>query len=254
MGWAQQIKDLAKWAKSIDEEVEKAGGMSIVLYRQGMDMRMKNGGPLLEGGWCFGMSVMWIIKTARGESFWDWFKPPPHSCPNLKKPMGSSSDVVEVLRKMMHGDAQRVKLFQLAPAQDKTLGVHIQANNWFAPKITHDSAALRQKAGDGFKQEVLNGGALSELVLKTPGYKLISLAGVKGEHAITARVVDGTVVFMDPNYGEFYFESFASFRKFTMSFWPKYAGLSELVFVTSFTDPEIIVPAGKTERRILAAP
>jgi hypothetical protein len=244
MAWAKEIKGLEEWATTIDAGVEKCNGSTIVLYRQGKDSRAKSGGPLTEGGWCDAMSIMWIIKSARGESFWDWFKPPHQACPNLKdqKQAGGAGAVVALLRDLSRAGEQKAKLGKGVTAPSVEL--YMQLNSWFVPKVTHDSPALRQRSGDAVVLQALSGDAMGEAILKTKGYKFIGLSGPGGSHAIVARVVDGTVVFMDPNYGEFFFPTYGDFRKFIRGFWKKYPDKSEIVSVMGFTDPDAMMRRG----------
>jgi hypothetical protein len=242
MAWADQIKNLGEWAKWVDNGVAKCNGETIVLYKQGLDGRMKSGGPVVEKGWCRAMAIMWIIKGARGESFWDWFKPPHQACPNLKagRHLASGAEVFTVLHELMRGEDQKAKLPAMIGDHNLTGDIIMRANAWFAPKVTHDSPALRQRAGDGFVLQV-SGDALGDLVLRTKGYKCIGVSGPGGAHGVAARVVDGTVVFMDPNYGEFYFPAYDDFRRFLRNLCAKkYSDLNSIATVFSFTDPEII--------------
>lgn len=247
VAWKDQLEGLGDWAAFIDKGVMASNGVSVVLYNQGKDPRTKQGGDIVSGGFCLAMSIMWIIKTARGESFWDWFQPPGVACPNLKNKNQQAlwNPILPLLKEIMRQEGQRIALSKQFTAKGGQVDVDLfmKLNGWFGPKISHDSASQRQAAGDGITHNVLAGDTVADLLLKTKsGFRVLSVSGPKGAHAMAARIVDGTVVFMDPNYGEFYFPSKDDFKKFMRNFWRmRFAGkLSDLVYVHSFTDPEVV--------------
>src|SRR5882757_4070396 len=82
--WTSMMQGSGKWAQAIEKGVTFHKGTPVVLYNQGYDPRTKQGGEHVSGGFCLAMSIMWVVKTARGESFWDWFHPPAIACPNVK--------------------------------------------------------------------------------------------------------------------------------------------------------------------------
>lgn len=247
VAWKDQLEGLGDWATFIDKGVMACNGVSVVLYNQSKDPRTKQGGELVSGGFCLAMSIMWIIKTARGESFWDWFQPPGVACPNLKNKNQQArwNPILPLMKEIMRQEGQRIALTKQFTAKGGQIDpdLFMKTNAWFAPKISHDSAAQRHLAGESLDHHVLTGDAVADMITKTKsGYRVLNVMGTKGAHAMAARVVDGTVVFMDPNYGEFYFPSFADFKKFMRNFWRmRFANkLSDVVFVNSFTDPEVI--------------
>ncbi|RLT96011.1 YopT-type cysteine protease domain-containing protein [Ketobacter sp.] len=228
------------WDTKVSTGVQKFGGQVLVLYRQGLDIRVKSGGSLVNGGWCLAMSIQWIIKTANEQSFWGWFKPPAVACPSLADRNASAGVGAPfvALKTIMQHDAKLVKQkeYLIQSGLNPTAVM-----NWYAPKITFETPCQRNQNGDSLQQNVVSGETLAQMCTRTSGYKTISIYGDSGAHAMAARVIDDTVVFMDPNYGEFYFPDFTAFSKFMKGFWTKfkYANkFSKLVAVTSFTDPE----------------
>lgn len=228
------------WDTKIQAGVSKNGGQTIVLYRQGLDVRTKVGGSYVSSGWCLGMSICWVIQTAKGNSFWQWFKPPAQACPSLlNRNQGAGvGEPFVAIKAIMKQDAK------LIGQKNSIISSGVNALtilNWFAPKITFDTACQRARGGDALQANVANGGKIAKMVTRASGYKIISMFGTKGGHAMAARVIDGSIILMDPNYGEFFFPDAARFETFMDQFWRncKYSpGFTDLLAVTSFSDPE----------------
>lgn len=227
------------WDRKIQTGVNKNNGQTLVLYRQGLDIRTKVGGSYVSSGWCLGMSICWVIQSANGNSFWSWFKPPAQACPSLADRNGTAGvgTPFVTIKALMKQDAKLIEQKNLIISS----GVNALAIlNWFAPKVIFDTPCQRTRGGDGLQANVVDGTKIGKMITKTSGYKIISMFGSRGGHAMAARVIDGSVVLMDPNYGEFFFPDFGNFETFMGQFWRicKYSpGFTDLLAVTSFSDP-----------------
>jgi Yersinia/Haemophilus virulence surface antigen len=231
------------WAENIQKPVNAHGGETLVLYNQALDNRAKSG--TYASGWCFAMAVYWIIKDAANGSFWEWFGPPAQACPTLsnRNACGAVGPVYVALDNLMKTDkkaADAMKAGILAPQVVLA---------WFAPKVEFDSKqqCVRNRAGDTIQFGQHTGDFVGAMLTGVPGYKLLSAYGANAAHAMAARVVDGNVVYMDPNYGEFWFPGVAPFKGFMDTYWRAsgYAGrFSMLTAVTAFTDPHGMILRG----------
>lgn len=237
------LPDLGSWAKNIGKGTTKNGGTVIVLYNQTLDSRVDSGSSVVSEGWCLAMCIKWIGMTACDKSFWEWFHPPAIACPSMRDRHagGAAGPVYVVLHDLM---ATQMKAKE-GMSKLGSLGVFDTLRlkyGWISAKLNQDTGAKCVPIGLLPRLiRVSTGEQLAGHIILSPGFKLISMTSTTtaGGHAIACRVIDGSVVVMDPNYGEFFFPDYAGFSKFFNSFWriSKYERDYTHVIINSYTDP-----------------
>jgi hypothetical protein len=231
------------WAEMIQKPVQAQGGETLVLYNQALDSRARYGS--YRRGWCLAMAIYWIIKDAANGSFWEWFGPPAQACPTLsnRNANGAVGPVYVAMDRLMQMDKKAADALPTGRLAPETV------LDWFAPKVELDSnyQCSRNRAGDVRRLSPLSGETVGAMLTAVPGYKLLAAYGDNAAHATAARVVDGKVVYMDPNYGEFWFPGVDQFSGFMKTYWAEsgYGGLfGTVTTVTAFTDPHGMVRRG----------
>jgi hypothetical protein len=223
------------WSENVTKACTNKGGKVNVLYNQALDNRTKSGGSATEHGWCLAMSIYWLQKGLKDEDFWGWFQPPFQASPSAPKGQnGAVGPVFNALKEIMVKDT--AEMAKMAQAKDDKAILAVL--NWWIKDYCAKLGFKRNEKGDGHALKVDSDG-LSDLITKTPATKLISCFGSKGAHAMAARIGAKWAVFMDPNYGEFYFPDHKKLNDFLKTFWKatKYLDkMSDAVTVTSVVD------------------
>ncbi|QFT53062.1 YopT-type cysteine protease domain-containing protein [Microbulbifer sp. THAF38] len=188
------------------------------------------------GGVCESLSAFWMKYHSEGGSLWNWLYP------NNTFDERHLFHVMTLQQAGMHDDQDRVT--------EAWLGVH---NLYPVSQNVFGGAFPNGRGGNTIRginnprrangqSGVFSPNALArEIILDQTGgagcYKKISLDGTFSGHTMSAWVAQD-IAFFDPNFGEFWFESRASFFNwFTQSFWYQSmysAGLSGSYAIRSY--------------------
>jgi hypothetical protein len=176
----------------IHQMVLSFGAQNVVDYDQGQDSRLKDDPVLTGNGWCFGMSVHWLIAKKNGWDFWSWLQ---------------TTEAVCKIRFMMARQA-------IGSAKgDSWLDASQAATGYLK---AHGLSRLDAPVSDNTRQSH-NGSstAIRDKLTNSNGpFSLIKLSG-KASHAMAAWCKpNGNMVLMDSNAGEFEFGSPTHFRDF----------------------------------------
>lgn len=184
-------------------------------FGQGSDHRGKGLGYWYHqrAGWhgvCKALSVYWIFFHALDQDFWGWLYGP-----NGRIDAQKAAKIIDLhaAYKSRSGGLtkdgwtdQKLLGAHLIPrsgivsgARLKVTGVANQSNPYLAGRLIGDSIAPTDYEGGSYKQ----------LSFHNPD---------GGGHAVAAWV-ERDVAFFDPNYGEYWFETKADFRKWFGKFW-----------------------------------
>ena len=197
-------------------------------YQQGKDQRWKIK-KITSAGACFGLSIFWIIKKANGVDYLTWLGPPKSASSQGRDPAKFGAELDAVVRVMQQQD----KILTLLQ------GNHAKLCNWARDRIaTLDSgggSTKLQAKGELVLFQKAAPSQISNEVITTDGYSLIVFSGpigangADGAHAVAAHVQLSTVVFFDPNLGEYHFTDLSLFSTwFASDFMLKVYGVSNL--------------------------
>lgn len=175
-------------------------------------------------GVCESMSAHWIYYHANDDSLWNWLCPGgqislaklQYHIMQLQSAgvLGADQDAITEAWLRSHGILRRMNSYVVTESR--------QIGGTYLPFVT----ATGESMGQGGTTRLLNCNDLARAILldNTGGagsYKKLGLQGSAGGHTMALWVAQD-VVFFDPNFGEFWFESRAAFFNwFTRSFWLK---------------------------------
>jgi hypothetical protein len=157
---------------------------------------IKNAPTVTSAGACQGISMWWLIKTALGEDFWDWFGPPAKAAPTSTRANGVAGEPVKFIKEIMMVQSALSGLQGF-----KRENNHSAAINYILAKT---KGHLTNKRG----MVVRNGETwrtFATEITVAKGYCFIGFSRAGwGGHAVAAHICnDGKVDFLDPNHGEF---------------------------------------------------
>jgi hypothetical protein len=200
----------------------KCGGRTLYLYDQGLDDRALKGGPLTDMGWCAAMAAFWIQKYASGKNFWEWIGADRVAAPGFSTAATATDTPVSTLRRVM-ALQQAVKQTYKDYLTDKT------KLEYWAPIVEATTNYRRNRSRDISIYKTPGAatnfsGKLGNMISNGPGYRYVVML-VKPtnkpawSHAVAAyNAANGSVRYMDPNYGEFELPDKPSFSKFVGNF------------------------------------
>jgi hypothetical protein len=157
---------------------------------------IKNAPTVTSAGACQGISMWWLIKTALGEDFWDWFGPPAKAAPTSTRANGVAGEPVKFIKEIMMVQSALSGLQGF-----KRENNHSAAINYILAKT---KGHLTNKRG----MVVRNGETWRTFATEIRGATGFGFMGFPGGgwggHAVAAHICnDGKVDFLDPNHGEF---------------------------------------------------
>lgn len=201
------------------EDVEGLGGEIVVDKEQSsvidkINASLEQADPNVSHGLCMGYSSMWIVKSAKGDDFWEYVDS-----------TDARADLLVMARREGNiGTMMQAGMFDKMSEDDKkkVLG---QQGKWAQDLILRSQTVA--KSGDRYERKGFDGDAIYDLcehLTKGDGYKLLCMQGMtKGSHAVAVSVSEGKVTYMDPNAGEVKFETADEFNIwFSMSHLPSY--------------------------------
>jgi hypothetical protein len=207
------------------------GGAVTKKFSQGSDDRTKGVGYWYHqrkkasgkrwGGVCKALSIYWIAYHANDKDFWGWL---------FKEGWAQAENAERVCD--LHGAySNRGNVSQ------DTWAAKVLASVGVIPqRANHNGASIKftgvsnQRTGSG--RSILAGALMAQEIAPNyrgvGRYKQFSFHYSGGGHAVAAWVAQD-VCFFDPNYGEYWFETTAGFRRWFPQFWemtygPKYDG------------------------------
>lgn len=176
----------------VQQMVYSFGAQNVVDYDQGQDSRLQDDPVLTGNGWCFGMSVHWLIAKKNGTDFWSWLQ---------------TNEAVAKIRFLMARQAIG------GMKGDSWLDASQAANGYL--KSNGLSRMTSPVSMDARQNHNGSSTAIRDKLTTSAGpFSLIKLSG-NAPHAMAAwRKPNGNVVLMDPNAGEFEFDTANHFRDF----------------------------------------
>jgi hypothetical protein len=148
-----------------------------------MDESMRNGA-------CKAFCYQWMRCHKAGESFQQY----------ILKPTG-------------------VKKIKALQAEEATSAGSTFDTDWERPKRIMQEMGFVAVGGGMNQIQPVRGDAIAAELLTTPGYKLLSIRGNAGGHAICGYVADEEAVLFDPNCGEAQFFSKQNLAYWFTDFW-----------------------------------
>lgn len=151
-------------------------------------------------GACQGISMWWIIKRALGDDFWTWFGASSTAAASSTRPYANAGEPAKEIKDVMHLQSS---------AKLSRKNNHEAAANYIlsrtAPHLVKKRGLVLRR-NIGFKM-------LGYEVTAAKGYAFIGFSKSGwGGHAVAAHVCgDGSVEFMDPNFGEWSCPDYKSF-------------------------------------------
>lgn len=217
------------------------GGACVKKFSQGSDnnqkgvgwvyhLRVKNNGSRW-AGICKAMSVYWISCHATDVDFWGWLT---HNSDTVHR--DSAVHLCD-----LHGSySNRAAHGNFATRAQLGLDKH----GWVKLQLSKAGVAERLAIGNGgslstnaafisASSRMRRGRQIANELVKNSGcYKQLSFHGAHGGHA-TALWVGEDVTFFDPNYGEYWFETQANFKRWFELFWRECYGAYDQNFQIS---------------------
>lgn len=176
----------------VQQMVYSFGAQNVEDYNQANDSRLQDDPVLTGNGWCFGMSVHWLIAKKNGWDFWTWLQ---------------TTQAVTKIRFLMARQAIGGKM------GDSWLDASQAASGYLK---SHGLSRLNAPVSMDARQNH-NGSSTAirdKLTSSNGPFSLIKLSG-NAPHAMAAWCKpSGNIVLMDPNAGEFEFDSPTHFRDF----------------------------------------
>jgi hypothetical protein len=177
----------------VQQMVTAFNAQNVVDYSQGDDTRLQDDPVLTGNGWCFAMSVHWLVARQHGWDFWAWLR---------------TAEAVSKIRFIMARQA---------------IGFTKMANSWVdgsqaANGYLNSQGLSRLDSPASMNSRASHGGsttAIRDKMTLTSGQGALLKMSGRAPHAMACWVKpDGNAIFMDPNAGEFEFLSAQDFRNF----------------------------------------
>ncbi|MEO1656346.1 MAG: YopT-type cysteine protease domain-containing protein [Pseudomonadota bacterium] len=202
-------------------------------FRQGSDSTDKGIGSVYHlrytagrrwGGVCKALCIYWMSSHANDHDFWSW--------------LFDNNGHINVRKAGMIADMQGAYMGQANHAGGLNVrNALVESKYHFMKRMLQKMGLVERKTAHGNSRSVneqafapgnsfSRGRELAELVapeyvMGQAMYKQLSFHGNRGGHAVALWVAQD-VMFFDPNFGEFWFEHVADFRRwFTHHFWEK---------------------------------
>ena len=185
--------------------------------------------PGTSGGICDALSAHWIKHHSGGGSMWSWLYP------NDQLDLHRLDRVLALQAAGVADDAVQDRVTEAFLARCRVVPRqtnHIAIARQFGPRrVVRGLSVPTRVEGQSYVYNAfgLARAIAQETTLGEGCYKRISISGRGGAHSMAAWVAQD-VMFFDPNYGEFWFETRARFISwFCTAFWymsPYAAGLS----------------------------
>ena len=204
------------------------------------------------GGVCVALSAHWIYHHAQDSSLWDWLVVDGKIQPSklifdimqLQRESALNNDYTGTTESWFRRNGiERRQTTHIAYRPDHTFTIVAQQR---LPTAQLGASGMRNAAelASAILGDVKGGiGHYNEITVRTGHYKMLSILGKAGGHTM-ALWVGQDVMFFDPVYGEFWFESHADFaRWFTTSFW------STSLYSYGLSGAFELIPYAKARRR-----
>ena len=202
------------------------GGACTKRFRQGSDNRQKGIGSLYHlrhrggsrwGGVCKALTLYWMAYHANDWDFWSWlFADNGHlhtwNAAAVCDLQGAYTDDPRYNGGVRGRRAAGLTKFQFMRDVLRRSGL-VERKDPFGVSMSINNQWAR---GDGGR--VIGQAIAPDYVAGKAMYKQISIHGSAGGHAVCAWVAED-VMFFDPNYGEYWFETPAQFRRWFNFFW-----------------------------------
>ncbi|MFN8491634.1 MAG: YopT-type cysteine protease domain-containing protein [Caldilineaceae bacterium] len=183
-------------------------------YKQVNDFRWKQISP---NGVCIALSIYWVIKNAKGENYLQWLDPPSAaSSKGRAYQPGQESETVKKTNQQIAVLMKKQEQHNKA-ISDQCISADISFMEWAEMKIVkHQGYGNTDLTldGDMVTLEQKTWYEIAREVTTKDGYVLFSWRFTSGGgHVCAAHITAPTIVFFDPNYGEYKFQDRYSFRK-----------------------------------------
>ncbi len=199
-------------------DAEAAGGSCDWQYDQSLDNRSASGGSVVNRGWCHALVIMWIKQNFAGVNFLAWFAPSGNACPQRAGQNGAVGPVFVTLKSMMEEQSRLLDRFNSQADRSWWAVDYALVKNVSQYGLTPGKDGVR-----GFEINK-NTTLMVTMITEAVGYNYIRLGdNNQSGHAVGVYVsADKTsIVFFDPNFGQFRFASEATFQAFLKAFMPK---------------------------------
>lgn len=205
------------------------GAKVIHPYSQGRDFPHMRLDPKARGGVCKAISMYWMINHAKGGDFWSW--------------VSSVKGIASVINTQATGEAHQNRQhgFGKVPGQ---IDHGKDSEAWIAGLL--GSAGIMKVSEDRPTVKFME--AADWILHLTGQYKLISLRGSIGGHAVVAYVGE-KVLLMDPNFGEVEFPAPGNFMTWFPDFVKSYQFRDTPTSPVKTFNTVIVRPFGVTRKR-----